>query len=151
MPYLIQSLEISKENIYKLIYKLELGVNKIGRHLDSHIVLSEQTVSRQHAEIIVKPDIIIVRDCQSKNHTYVNNCQIVESVLKEGDLISFGQANFHFKTFNKREQALKNQIKELQIQIDSEQRTAEVEEVIGGLNLELLNRIAEKWKNSIVS
>ena len=39
MPYLIQLQEIGQEKIDKFIYKLELGVNKIGRCPDSHIVL----------------------------------------------------------------------------------------------------------------
>ncbi len=100
MPYLIHLQENGQEKIDKLIYKLELEVNKIGRCLDSYIVLCDKTVSRQHAEIIIKPDkdIIIVKDFQSKNHTYVNHRQIVESPIKEGDLISFGRSTFYFST-----------------------------------------------------
>ena len=96
MPYLIEFLDTGEEKIHHL----SLGLYKIGRNLDSDIFIDNYTISRNHAEIIIKPDLTIVKDCQSVNHTYVNNVEIVESAIKEGDLITFGSANFRFTTKN---------------------------------------------------
>ena len=63
----------------------------IGRHRDNHLVLGEPSVSRQHATILLTRRGDYVRDENSKVGTFVNDYQVIGSViLKEGDIIRVG-------------------------------------------------------------
>lgn len=95
MPYLIYAAETSEERVYEL----KSGViNTIGRHLDNAIVLRDESVSRYHAEISISADgnTITLKDCQSLNHTFVNEVQIDNCQLHDRDLVYFGETMFKF-------------------------------------------------------
>lgn len=96
MAYLIELLETGE----KIIHQIEIGTYQIGRHLDSDIFVSHKTVSRYHAVIMVSPQTIIIKDCQSANGTYINRSKISTSLIKEGDSIELGLAKFSFTTIN---------------------------------------------------
>lgn len=92
MPYLIHHQTTAREKVYQL----KSGLNTVGRLLNNDIVLSDSSISRNHADIEVKPNETIVKDLNSKNHTFVNGIQIRESRLQEGDVISFGNVTFTY-------------------------------------------------------
>ncbi|WP_066384618.1 MULTISPECIES: GAF domain-containing protein [unclassified Anabaena] len=92
MSYLIYAPETSNERVYEL----KPGVNTIGRQIDNTIVLLEETVSRYHAQIHVTLNGVTIQDCQSRNHTFVNQVQIDSYQLADGDVIACGTAPFKF-------------------------------------------------------
>ena len=67
----------------------------IGRQADVSLCLPFNTVSGQHAEIVIDPDQLILRDLGSTNGTYVNGAPVCSDVvLREGDLIQFADIAF---------------------------------------------------------
>lgn len=69
---------------------LHEGALSIGRDPRCDIFLNDMTVSRNHAEIEVKPDGSILRDNNSFNGVWVNDRSVESCLLKSGDLIQIG-------------------------------------------------------------
>jgi len=90
--YLVQNL--GKPN--QTTYSLHEGVNTVGRGFDNTIIVEDEarSLSRHHAEIIVRNHTVIVRDLKSSNGTYVNDQKISEQALKIGDTVRFGSVSF---------------------------------------------------------
>lgn len=61
-----------------------------GRSEDSDVVLVADEVSRHHARICKRGDLVVLYDQKSLNGTYVNRQRIVERVLTHMDEIWFG-------------------------------------------------------------
>jgi len=76
----------------------------IGRAPDNEIVLNDETVSIYHAMITVRPtaqeslDEFILEDLDSTNRTYVNNQEIRNHKLRNGDIIRVGNTRLKFST-----------------------------------------------------
>lgn len=70
------------------------GVTTIGRKDDSSIVIPLSMVSRRHAEVVVTPEGISLRDLGAANGTYLNNRRIQEEELEPGDQIVIGPVVF---------------------------------------------------------
>lgn len=71
--------------------------NTIGRTEDNYILLSDNSISRNHARIVNSNLTYIVTDLDSSNGTFVNNKKINgECRLKPGDQIRFGNVSFVF-------------------------------------------------------
>lgn len=62
----------------------------IGRLPDNDIVVTDNRVSRHHAEIRQNGGRWLIRDAGSKNGTAVNGKIVKDAPLKPGDTISFG-------------------------------------------------------------
>jgi adenylate cyclase len=92
VPYLIYAPETPEERVYEL----KPGVNTLGRQIDNTIVLLEETVSRYHSEIHITPDGDTIKDCHSRNHTFVNEVKVQISQLHDGDTIDCGQVRLKF-------------------------------------------------------
>lgn len=79
--------------------------NSIGRSKNSDIILTDETVSRNHAVLYRRDEGWIIEDTTSKSGTRVNNKQISEpTCLHIGDCITFGLTSFvldKVKTKNK--------------------------------------------------
>ena len=71
------------------LFSLQHGVNTIGRSSQSAIQIESAGVSKNHAEINVTEDEIILVDKNSTAGTYVNGIQITRESLEVGDRISF--------------------------------------------------------------
>jgi FhaA, N-terminal domain/FHA domain len=70
----------------------------VGRLTESTITLSDQNVSRRHAEIRPNRQHYVVVDLGSTNGTMVNGVRIHgETVLSDGDIISFGSTYIRFE------------------------------------------------------
>ncbi|RMG36405.1 MAG: FHA domain-containing protein [Planctomycetota bacterium] len=79
-------------------YALERTRTVIGRHPQCHIVLSESTVSRQHAQIVRRGEAFFVEDLGSQNGTRVNGAMIEQAVrLSTGDEIDIEGIVFRFE------------------------------------------------------
>ncbi len=94
MPYLIYAPETPDRRVYEL----KPGLNTLGREIDNTIVLLDATVSRHHAQINVAPTGTTIKDCQSINHTFVNQVQLEVDAyeLHDGDLVCCDTFGFKF-------------------------------------------------------
>ena len=70
----------------------------IGRATVNDICVSQDSVSRTHATIMMDENGVKIRDNESTNGTYVNDHKIHEAYLKDGDLIKVGRSIFKFLT-----------------------------------------------------
>ena len=89
----------------KEVYKLTKERISIGRNRTSQIVISNNTVSKDHAIIEFDSDNnAIIKDLNSSNGTYVNGQRLkfMPMRLKTGDKITFGKYDieYTFEAFN---------------------------------------------------
>jgi pSer/pThr/pTyr-binding forkhead associated (FHA) protein len=75
----------------------------IGRGTEVQIPLEEQTVSRRHAELVIRSSLVMIKDLKSKNGLYVNDVKVAGSTLKDGDIIRIGNTVFKFIAGGKNE------------------------------------------------
>jgi pSer/pThr/pTyr-binding forkhead associated (FHA) protein len=69
----------------------------IGRSPENDLVVgNDSTVSRLHAELLQHPDHWSVRDCRSRNGTYLNGERIEQATLRSGDVIRVGACEMLF-------------------------------------------------------
>ena len=67
------------------------GIFRIGRREGNDLQLAGSEVSRDHAEIVRRDDLFVLRDRQSRYGTFVNGEQVTEHVLKPGDRVRLGR------------------------------------------------------------
>lgn len=72
------------------VFALEGDSLQIGRDPQCDIFLNDMTVSRLHASIEQVGDGHVIRDENSFNGVWVNNENIEETLLREGDIIQIG-------------------------------------------------------------
>src|SRR5438105_15753646 len=73
------------------MFKLERGSEiVIGRDQGVHIQLTDDGVSRRHAQVSLRGPEALVRDLGSRNGVFVNGTQVQERVLADGDKIQLG-------------------------------------------------------------
>ncbi len=79
--------------------RLQLGdAVSLGRADDSTIVLKDRFVSAQHAQVVRRGHLHVLRDLGSTNGTFCNGARIErETVLREGDRIGIGTSVFAFR------------------------------------------------------
>lgn len=70
------------------VYQITRPVINIGRRDDNDIVIQDQRVSRQHAQIRRGHQHYMIFDLNSTGGTWVNNNRITQSELNSGDVIS---------------------------------------------------------------
>ena len=72
----------------------------IGRNPGNNILLSNNTVSRNHAQItILDNGQLILKDLGSSNGTYINGTRINENYLRRGDMIKCGNETVNWEQF----------------------------------------------------
>ncbi|HET6630010.1 MAG TPA: FHA domain-containing protein [Woeseiaceae bacterium] len=74
----------------------------IGRTAHNDIQLKQQFISRRHAVVVCENDSTRIVDWGSKNGIYVNGARVSEKVLKSGDQLTVGTAEFRFEERPKR-------------------------------------------------
>ena len=79
-------------------FTLRPGRQTIGRRGDNDIVLEDLSVSASHAWIMNQQGHYVIMNTLSTNGTFVNDKRIHEAILKHGDRIRLGQAEFVFLT-----------------------------------------------------
>ena len=70
------------------IFDLKLGKNIFGRGGASDCKVQSLGISKEHCEIHVYKDKIIIIDLKSSNGTFVNGVKIQNSILRVSDKIS---------------------------------------------------------------
>ncbi|HEX2139081.1 MAG TPA: FHA domain-containing protein, partial [Woeseiaceae bacterium] len=74
----------------------------IGRTAHNDIQLKQQFISRRHAVVVCDNDSTRIVDWGSKNGIHVNGVRVSEKVLKSGDQLTVGAAEFRFEELPKR-------------------------------------------------
>jgi pSer/pThr/pTyr-binding forkhead associated (FHA) protein len=74
----------------------------IGRTKQNDIQLKAQYISRRHALIVTEHDRTRIVDWGSKNGILVNRKKVTEQVLKSGDIVTIGTADFQYEERPKR-------------------------------------------------
>ncbi|HMK66839.1 MAG TPA: GGDEF domain-containing protein [Thermodesulfobacteriota bacterium] len=82
-------------------YFLDSDEQLIGRVDLAQIHLNQESVSRKHARIVkAKDGCCYVKDLGSTNGTFVNDQQVAEAELHNGDMLRIGQTIFKYLTGN---------------------------------------------------
>jgi len=72
---------------------IDRPVLNLGRQRDNHLIIDDPTVSRHHAQIRLRFRQYVLFDLGSIGGTVVNGCQIQETILQSGDVITLGNSN----------------------------------------------------------
>ena len=73
------------------------GAALVGRAATSDVPIYDPTISRRHAELVLAPNGVRVRDLGSSNGTFLNGARIEEAVAVDGDVVTFGKVAFHVR------------------------------------------------------
>ena len=90
------SLVVVSGSLLGTIFKLEDALTSIGRDAVNTITVNDAGVSRRHAVFERIGERVLVKDRGSKNGTYVNDDEIREQELIDGDLIYVGHGTYKF-------------------------------------------------------
>ena len=74
----------------------------IGRTNQNDIHLKAQYISRRHAQIVTENEHTRIIDWGSKNGVSVNGRKVTEQVLRSGDIVTIGTADFRYEERPKR-------------------------------------------------
>lgn len=76
----------------------EISVDRdmlVGRHQDADVLLQAADISRRHAALLLKDQLLWVQDLNSSNGTFVNDIRIEqEKQLHDGDIVQFASFKF---------------------------------------------------------
>ena len=79
-------------------FVLRDGKQTVGRRSDNDIVVIDLSVSASHAWIINQQGHTMIMNTLSTNGTFVNGRRVHEAILRHGDRVRLGQAEFVFLT-----------------------------------------------------
>jgi pSer/pThr/pTyr-binding forkhead associated (FHA) protein len=88
------SLILITEEYPRQVFLLGRANLMIGRDDVSEIRIADNSVSRNHASIVLEGDEYVVRDNGSLNGTYVNGDRVSRRVLRHHDVLRFGSCLF---------------------------------------------------------
>ncbi len=83
--------------LHKGLSKVVGGRLTIGKAADNDLVLSDDTVSRHHCEVVRAPDGLHVRDLESTNGTKIDSTRIREAMVQPGSVLKVGEVDIQFK------------------------------------------------------
>ena len=70
----------------------------IGRTEENDICIPSKLISRHHARLLIGPNAVIVEDTGSTNGCFVNERQIKQQLMRDGDVLSIGDLRFRLST-----------------------------------------------------
>lgn len=74
------------------MFSLDNEVTTLGREPGCTLRVPLGEISRQHCELILSSDKVVIKDLDSANGTFVNDQKISEEELRPGDVISLANA-----------------------------------------------------------
>ena len=91
-------------------YSLREGVVRIGRSPDNDICLDDKSVSSHHLQIFITPSAslvgenvymsdvmdVVAQDMDSRNGTLINDHDISQKILRDGDVIKISHHEFRY-------------------------------------------------------
>ncbi len=64
--------------------------------------VTDSNISREHCEVLILEDKILVKDLNSSNGIFVNEAQIItEKTLEKNDILKIGETNLKFELIKK--------------------------------------------------
>jgi pSer/pThr/pTyr-binding forkhead associated (FHA) protein len=75
-------------------YLLAGGSYRIGRSSRCSFIVSDLSVSRFHAELTAKDEVVHVKDMGSRNGTFVDGIRVEEAEVLPGQSVRFGNSKF---------------------------------------------------------
>ncbi|HTJ43588.1 MAG TPA: sigma 54-interacting transcriptional regulator [Kofleriaceae bacterium] len=109
-------------------------VFKVGKAPDNDLVISDETVSRTHFEIVRDAKGYLVRDMKSTNGTFLDGAEIKEAYIRAGSVLAAGATELKFTPFEERIEILPSEKERLGEMVG---RSAPMREIFG-----LIERIA---------
>jgi diguanylate cyclase (GGDEF)-like protein len=108
----------AQEACLVVIYGMDLGKKFnlsspsliIGRASTADIQIDQEAISRNHCRILNTGKAVVLRDMGSTNGTFVNDQQVDEYLLRDGDFIKVGRCIFKFLTGDNIESAYHEEI-----------------------------------------
>ncbi len=82
---------------HKGLTKAMGGRMRIGKAQDNDLVLTDDTVSRHHCELIRSPEGIHIRDLDSTNGTRVDGTRIREATVQPGSVVKVGEVEISLR------------------------------------------------------
>jgi hypothetical protein len=70
--------------------ELRPGVNRFGRTEENDFCIEHPTVSSRHCEVVWENDMVLVRDCDSTNGTFIDGQPVREGRLLPGQTLYVG-------------------------------------------------------------
>jgi transcriptional regulator with GAF, ATPase, and Fis domain len=89
-------LMVNTDGIPQRDYVVTKDTIRIGTAADNELVLNDETVSRNHAEILKTKDGYLIRDLNSTNGTFVGNVKVKEVFLSASSIIKVGKTKIRF-------------------------------------------------------
>jgi hypothetical protein len=99
MPIVGWVVPLTGPNQYQT-FKLLGGATTLGTGGAAHVVVDDQFMSTEHAEIVCSPAGFILNDGGSTNGSFVNEKRISSHELVDNDVFKLGQTDFKFKSIN---------------------------------------------------
>ena len=95
--------EVVDSNRNKSIFEFATGKVVLGKGDHCDVILTDNHVSRNHAEIIVDESGARLQDLNSTNGTWVNGERLLaELLLSEGDVLRFGEITLRITAVSKK-------------------------------------------------
>jgi DNA-binding NtrC family response regulator len=88
-------------------------VIRVGKAPDNDLVVTDETVSRVHFEIVRDAKGYLVRDLGSTNGTFLDGAEIKEAYLRAGSVVAAGASELKFSPFEERIEILPSEKEEL--------------------------------------
>lgn len=73
------------------VVSLDLGITRLGRAANSHVLVEHPTVSGNHCELLLGDGQVTVRDCGSTNGTFLDGTPIQVATLLPGQILRVGE------------------------------------------------------------
>ncbi|MFN7825583.1 MAG: FHA domain-containing protein [Pseudobdellovibrionaceae bacterium] len=70
------------------VYLLKNGKNRMGRSVENDFQLNGNGISKNHFDVTVFPDKVILTDLKSSNGTFLNGLRVHHSVIRLGDKLA---------------------------------------------------------------
>ena len=109
-------------------------VIRVGKADENDLVVTEETVSRVHFEIVRDAKGYLLRDLRSTNGTFLDGAEIKEAYIRAGSIIAAGSCELKFTPFEERIEILPSEKEQLGEMVG---RSSQMREIFG-----LIERIA---------
>ena len=115
-------------------YVIAADVIRVGKAPDNDLAVTDETVSREHFEIVRDAKGYLLRDLRSTNGTFLDGAEIKEAYLRAGSVIGAGATELKFTPFEERIEILPSDKEVLGEMVG---RSSQMREIFG-----LIERIA---------
>jgi transcriptional regulator with GAF, ATPase, and Fis domain len=94
-------------------FNIASDVIRIGKAEGNDLVLTEDTVSRVHCEILRDARGYLLRDLQSTNGTFLDGAEVREAYVRAGSVVTVGTVQLKFQPFEERIEILPSEAEQL--------------------------------------